>query len=384
MQKQLQALSAISHEDVKALAGDTGPCVTLWFRTQAGENTASQDMSRLRDTVRQAEGKLKEIGLDKDSIEELLEPVRDLRGDEWPRAHGSLVILRSPDVMRHFAIPVELEDGAEVGENFHLLPILGSLEGKRREFYLLALSQKHVRLLHCTDSSSEEVELPDAMPRSLETWLNTHAPDGASDRADVQDPESGPAGSFNSQQDRDKKDQHLNNFFNAVDKHLSEKLRGKTLPMVVAAVEYELAAYRGINSYEHVVDPGVTGSPDGLLGGELHKRALAAVAPHFAQPLEQALELWEKLGGTERVSSKPDAVVKGAFEARVAHLFVKEGAQLLGRFDRSTLTVGASAGVIENLANTAAMQTIAMGGDVFVVPADKMPVESPIAAVFRY
>ncbi len=46
-----------------------------------------------------------------------------------------------------------------VANHFYVKPLIQALQSER-VFYVLALSQKHIRLLQCTEDSSEEVELP--------------------------------------------------------------------------------------------------------------------------------------------------------------------------------------------------------------------------------
>src|SRR5438105_11018933 len=95
MQRTREALQPISHEDLKTFAAATGPCVTLLFPLQHGENTADQDRRRLHETCRQADAKLRAAGLDKSSTEQLLSPVMELTGSEWDPQPGTLVVLSS-------------------------------------------------------------------------------------------------------------------------------------------------------------------------------------------------------------------------------------------------------------------------------------------------
>jgi hypothetical protein len=178
-------------------------------------------------------------------------------------------------------------------------------------------------------------------------------------------------------------DLHLANFFRVIDKAVFDILRGQRVPLVTCGVEYERSMYKDVNSYEYLMDEGVQGSPNGLRGGEMHEQALKVVQDHFAQPAKKALALWEKVGGSERaVTSFPD-IVKASFAARIAHLFAAEGAQTMGVFDRSTLEMKVQ-GRHEDLVNAAALQTIAYGGDVFVVRPEEIPGGGQMAAILRF
>jgi Bacterial archaeo-eukaryotic release factor family 3 len=270
-----------------------------------------------------------------------------------------------------------------VAEHFQVLPFLPALQSEQKHFFIVALSQQHVRLLRCTDHSSEEVPLRPGTPTSVEQWLNTRTPTESPDHGTVRQSEAGPGGNFNGSTDMDNLDRHIRNFFLRVNESVFDALRGETAPLVIAAVEYEASLWRSINTYPHLAEGHVQGSPDGLRGGELHARALDVAKAAFEQPMLKALQTYEKLGGSERVSTKPAEIVKASHEARVAHLFLAEGASHPGRWDRETMQV-TSEGAGEDFLNIAALQTIANGGEVWVTTPAKIPGGGPAAALLRF
>jgi hypothetical protein len=82
-----------------------------------------------------------------------------------------------------------------------------------------------------------------------------------------------------------------------------------------------------------------------------------------------------------------DDVVPGAYYSRIAHLFVEKGAHIWGTFDEmaNELQVHESEGEkSEDLIDNAVVKTLQTGGEVYLLERDQMPVESPIAAIFRY
>ena len=260
---------------------------------------------------------------------------------------------------------------AVVADRFQVLPLLRALRGERKQFYVLALSQKHVRLLRCTNHSSDEFTLGPNVPTSVEQWLNTRSPAASPDRNTTHESESGStAGTFNSVHDRDNLDPHIDNFFHRINEAVSEVLRGETAPLVLAGVEYETAMYRDLNSYPHLAEGHVHGSAESLKGGELHKRALEVAERAFEEPMKKALQTYEKLGGSERVASKAADIAKAAREGRVAHVSSAEGAR--------------DASAENDLLNVAVLQTVAHGGEVWVTAPDKVPGQGAIAALLRF
>ncbi|HUS05454.1 MAG TPA: hypothetical protein VMZ52_04115 [Bryobacteraceae bacterium] len=350
-------------DEWKALASAEFPSITIFIPLRRKEQRRREEGVRLRTALQAVESKLRARQLEPSVIGELIEPISEMVDDDetWTRDGGTLVIMRSRSVLRSFSVPQELPEGASVADHFCVLPILSALE-QRKAFYLLALSQNHVRLLYCTDEHSEEIPLPAGMPKSLEDWLSTSGPTGSNSHR----PEGG--GTFNSTTDRDKANEHLLNFFRVVNKGIFDLLKNESVPLVLAGVEKELALYRSVNTYAQTVAEGVHGAPDGLKGGEMHRRALEIAQPAFAADLAKALADFERLGGTNRTATDLAAIEKAAREGRVAHLLVAE---------RESETS-------DDQANAAALLTLANRGIVTVAGPDKVPSESGLAAILRY
>lgn len=380
----MEAVRSISLADLKDLASMKGPCLTITLPIQPAENTSRQDYMRIKSAAQSAEPILAARGMNPKQIREFLDPLAHINGDSWGTDFGSLVIFRSPEYFRCFQVRGELKDSATVADHFQVLPYLRAVQDEQRHFYILALSQAHVRLLRCTNHSSEEVPLGPDTPTSVEQWLNTRTPTTSPDHGAVRESGGGSTeGNFNSLQDRDKLDQHISNFFHRVDEAVFEILRNETLPLVLAGVEYEVSMYKDITRYAHLAPDHVHGAPDSLKGGELHKRALEVARRAFEIPLKKALETYERLGGSERTSRKASEIVAASATGRVAHLFIAEGSRLPGAWNKETMQVAnESAG--EDLLNIAALQTTANGGEVWVTDPKKVPGGGPVAALYRY
>jgi hypothetical protein len=380
MQKELEVTRTLKPDELKLLADVEGPCLTLIL--PGGRSTGPS----VKNALRSAEQRLADQGVPANSIRQLVDPLISVLSDDDQRGSkngGSVVVLRSKDVLRAFELNYPLDDAVHVCEHFQIRPALRSLSEDRLEFYLLALSQNRVRLLRCTLHDSVELPWPKGVPASVEEWLNTRLPNSPPDHGAVQPSDSSTAGSFTSTTDRDKTDEHLANFYRAVNRGITDHLKDQTVPMILCGVEYERSMYQAINTYGTLVEAGVQGSPESLKGGEMHKRALEIAQQHAKEPMKKALAIYEKLGGTERVSAKPAEILKGAHEGRIAYLFVGDGASYNGRFDTGAMKVR-NDGPQEDLINLAALRTIAYGGEVWTTVPGRIPEQAPMAAIFRF
>src|SRR6202034_4329920 len=118
-----------------------------------------------KEMLRALEPKLQQNGA---AARELVESIRDWDGIlQGQQQQGrSIAVLRSPDVFRVAWIEEAVKSRAEIGPHFYIRPLLPDLT-RDKTFYILALSQKDVRLLRCTARTSEEVPFPQHVAASF-------------------------------------------------------------------------------------------------------------------------------------------------------------------------------------------------------------------------
>jgi hypothetical protein len=376
--EQANGSNTLTDELLKKLTQAEGPCITIVLRADARNDLRTQ----LRHAVQQVEGKLGGAGR-KALLAPLLAETEPVPVAQRPI--GSMVILRSPDVFMRFFTPLQMTETVEAGDSFiirRLLPVVDA----GREFYLLALSQNRTRLLFCNGSTSNEVALPVGTPTSLADAMQTRQPDHTLDNRSSAGPSNGAMKGvlFGSSTDTEHKYEDLLKYFHAVDRGVNALLHGLSVPLVAVAVEHELALYRKANTYPHLVEPGVHGSPDGMKGGEMHKRALVLLQSYLEGRVQKALGEFDKSVGTGHATSSAREIVKAAHEGRVSHLFLQDEAEYLGSFDEVRQKVKRHEDEPLDLLNEAAIQTIRHGGNVSVLAAGKMPNGVGVCAVLRY
>ncbi len=365
---------------LRELAEAKPPCIT------AAVQTGGNARARMEDAMREVEAKLKAD--DPTLPDEVFAPFRaPVPKMEEHSAGGSIVILSSPDSYYRFTSEVPVREIVSVGEEFHLRSLLPLLS-RKVEFYMLALSQNHLRILHCTESESGEVAFSPDVPKDFNQSRQTRQPDHMLDNRAAGGKAVGTHGiSFGTSNEKEDKYEYLLNYYKMIDRGVNAMLGGGNLPLVVVAVEHELALYFSVNTYKFAVEPGVHGAPDGLKGGEMHKRALELIQSRPPAAVRQTLEHFEKNAGTGHASSHAQEIVKAAFEGRVSHLFLQETAEYQGNFDEVRQRVKRHADGIapaQDLLNEAVVQTLRHGGDACVLPGKEMPNGAPVCAIFRY
>jgi hypothetical protein len=316
-------------------------------------------------------------------------PLHSLLADVtfWSNQCDGLAVFLAHDFLRVYRSPCALGEELEVSGLFHVAPLLPLLTGDGR-YYVLALSQNGVRLLQGTRFTISPVDLK-GVPHNLAEALLTHedmepftffgrrAGEGVGSWAGIfhghgvgiDDPKN-----------------ELLHYFQKIDRGLHELLREERAPLVLAAVEYLIPIYREANTYPHLLEKGVEGSPDRLGEKDLHDRAWALVAPHFREELRRAIGVYHQAAGFGKATAHAKQIIPAAYRGELETVFVVLGQHLWGTLDpiadRVEFHEKQEVGD-EDLLNLAAIHTLRHGNTVYALPPDGVPGGGPLAAIYH-
>jgi hypothetical protein len=362
-----------------------GPVVSIYMPTHRTGSEA--DPRQFKVALADAEERLLATGMRRPDVRDLLAPARALLDDSafWQRQSDGLACFIGSNVFESFRLPLAFKNQVVVGNRFHVTPLvpLVTLDGR---FFVLALSQKSVRLLLGTRFAVDAIDM-NGVPTSLAELLAEH------DRDEVLNLHTRP----NAQGARgeatfhghgvgiDTKKSDLRTFFQRLDRELRVFLRDERAPLVLAGVDYLLPIYREVSTYPNVVEEAILGSPDRFSDQELHARAWEIVRPLFEKAHRTAREQYEQLAGTGRTSADVREIVPAAYRGEIETLFLAEDGPRWGTFDPD-------AGLIEehetprngdeDLINLAAVHALKRGRSVYLARAEEMPARGVMAATF--
>jgi hypothetical protein len=382
-------MDVLTREDMTALAvRGKGPRVSVYMPTHRFGPDTQADQTALKNALREAEGLLVEGGMRSPDAAAILAPAVALLDDRpfWLRANLGLALFIGPDGMRTFRLPETFSTRVVVDERFYLKPLLTTV-GSDRHFWLLALSQKHVRLMRGSANGLEEVDL-DGVPENLAEALRWDNFEKAS--LQFHTGTSGAGGRrpavFHGTGETDPKGE-LVRYFREIDKGVAEYLQGDATPLILAGVDYLLPMYREVNSHPSLAEAAVTGSPENTNPEVLFQQAWDVVMPLFEGNRDEAARRLTEAWGSSRTTSDPETLVPAAVHGRVDTLFVATDRELWGHYDLGTDTAAIHAhphSGDEDLLDLAAFEALLSGAEVYAVPAQDLPQGDTIAAVLRY
>ncbi len=370
---------------LKEVLRSEGPCISLVLPPYHPGELAKSGAALLKASLQDAERQLGEGGVFQDAIRELLEPLEQLANDpasvagsRWGR-----VIFRSSDVFCQFQLMQPPKPSLTVGGCFAVRRLLSELSLPRIS-YILALAKDSVRLFRCTYQGAEAVELPAGVPATLAGALELDYPDHDLENRSAIGVSTGSmhAVRFGTGSDREAEQAHLADFYRLVDRGIHKHIfRESEIPLVLAGVDEEVAAYRAISTYRHLVKEHLHGSPNlSSPEGETLMRACSLLRAEVQEQQAKALREAKEHMAPGHFSTDVHTIVGAALDGRVRELFLNESAETNDVFDRRPYRSWGK----EDLLNLAVVETILHGGKAFEFPSRMMPDGAVALAIMRY
>jgi hypothetical protein len=384
-------MEILTTEQVRGLiAASTPPCVSIFMPTHRQGRDTRQDPVQLKNLLKSAEEQLEARGMRPSDARELLEPGRLLLDDHhfWQHSNVGLVIYLAPDFFRAYRVPIELDDVCTVNDRFDVKPLLPLLES--RQFYIVAISDEHVRLLECTPRTWREVALPEDVALSLDEAVPGEKEH--KDRTEHRGRNSAPnpmagGGSFHGIADNIQvwlqEDRRF--FYRQVDDGVRRVVRDEKATVLLAAADPTAPAYYHVSEMKAVRETFIHGNPEHVTSEQLHKQACEILQDDWHKELIELQEQYGNALARQLASNDVREIVPAASMGRVGILFVSTENSHWGRVGENNEVIeGDDEGHLEDLIDRAAVETLLTNGQLVVVPPDQVPGNGELAAIYRY
>lgn len=366
------------------------PSVSIYLPTHRAGPDAQQDPVLFRELLKQAEQQLIARGLEPSDAKDVLAPAVNLLRDVefWRHQSEGLAVFIRPDEMLTYSLPYAPPQRVIVNTTYAIYPLLPLFTHDKR-FYVLALSQKSVRVFECSRTTAREVDLPEEMPRSLRAYAKLDDPKRQLNfHTATPQYGSGIAQFHGKGGETEREKVLLAQFMQEVDRGVRAAIGNSGSPLVLATVEYEAAMFRSVSKYAPILDQIVAGNADHLKPHELRDAAWPIVEAHTQRELDAVFEAFHNRRHAGLATAHlPDIVVK-AVTGRVDQLVVATDANARGTYDPSTLEVKVrddepTAPDDIDLIDFAAVETARNGGTAHAVNRAMMPDNADAIAILR-
>jgi hypothetical protein len=364
----------VDNSDIRhLLQTEEDPCVSIYTTTSPETNWKDKNRILYKDRVKEAGASLEAREMDKYVRADLIEQLEKVGETEhfWFHQQNGLAVFASPQrcvVRKLMRSPGDL---AIVADSFHLRPLLHVTQHNMR-YQILCVSAHDVALYDADQEQTAPVELHSLVPtRMVEA---TGKPANAPNRKD------------NERAAHDSKE--LRQFFTRLDDAIYAHHNGPAqVPLLLATQSEYQGLFRQVSQNPNLLEAGFHRDPFheldhdrlGPLSWDVVKDALAA-------DLDDLVERYHSNTAHGTAFADVETVARAATMAQVETLLIEQDRRMGGRLtEQGELEYGdvddpRTDDVIDDIAE----RVLRAEGQIRFLPAERMPVDTGVAAILRF
>ena len=378
-----------THHLTKLLAEHEPPCISLYQPTHRHHPDNQQDSIRYRNLLKEMETSLRETYPARE-VRPLLEQFQALAHDAhfWNHRTEGLAILGASGTFDIFELQRPVKELLVVADSFHLKPLLRILQSADR-YHILCLTRHTARLYEGNRDVLDAVELTD-VPSTITEALGDELTEphltvasyglGAGEGSQAMHHGHGSRA--------DEVDIDRERFFRVIDRAILEHhSRPSGLPLLLAALPEYHTPFRTISHNPFLMTDGIQTNPDSLSEEQLRREAWQKLEPRYLERLAQLIEAYQVARPRQLASDDVTDVARATVAGRVATLLVEADRTLPGRIDAISGAVepgGLAHPEVDDMLDDLAEIVLRRQGQVVVVPPERMPSATGLAATYRY
>lgn len=369
------------------------PCISLYQPTHRQHPDNQQDPIRYRNLLREMEESLRQKYPAREA-RTILERFRAVERDHdfWNHRTEGLAILASREKFEVLELQRPVAELLVVADSFHTKPLLREFQSADR-YQILVLNRHEAKLYEGNRYALDAVELtnvPSTIGEALgEELTDQHLTVASYGAGAARAAGGGAPPSVHAQGDRKEEiDIDRDRFFRVIDRAILEHhSRPSGLPLILAALTEYHAPFRAVSHNPFLMEGGIMTNADALSLDELRAEAWKNVEPLYLQRLAKLVESYHAARSRDLASDDLAQVAEAVTAGRVGTLLVEGDRQVPGKIDRATGRIQAGElsdpevdDILDDLAETAMQRK----GDVVIVPTERMPSDTGVAAIYRF
>ena len=380
-------MSSLAQDYPAILSGDhESPCLSLYQPTHRQHPDNTQDPIRFRNLVKMMEESLRQK-YPKREIKPIMQPFEALAEDRtfWNRTAGGLAVLSAPGLFRVYKLQRPVAELVVVADSFHTKPLM-RITQSADHYQVLALSRNAFKVFEGNRDALGEILPIESVPQTAAELLGKDA--DAREGAHRAYGPTGDAAWHGTDVKQDAADRDADQFFRAVDRAVLQHCSQPSgMRLILAALPEHHHRFRAISHNPFLMKEALDVHPDTLSLDALRERAWQLVQPHYLERLAGLVEAFGAAATHGQGADKLGDIAKAAIDGRVATLLIEADRLIPGTIDveRGKLIPGDLTDPnVDDVLDDLGERVLKAGGEVIIVPAERMPTQSGAAAIYRF
>lgn len=378
------------------------PCLSLYQPTHRQHPENVQDPIRFRNLVRELERSLRQKYPTRD-IAALLRPLVALAEDHtfWDHTALGLAVLAAPGWFRVYRLLRPVAELAVVADSFHTKPLLRIAQSADC-YQVLGLSKHGFNVFEGNRDALHEMSPMEGLPQTAAELMDrdgdvregAHRARGPSGSSNVTSrgvgvkQEAGGVVRHGTDVKQDLDDRETEKFFRAADravlKYCSQPSRQR---LILAALPQHHHLFRAVSVNPYLADEAIDVHPDDLSLDALRERAWQLTLPHYLRRLAGLVDAFGTESSRGRGADDLAAIARAVVAGRVETLLIEADRLIPGRIDAASgalQTEDLSDPEVDDILDDLGEAALRHGGEVIVVPVERMPTRTGAAAIYRF
>jgi hypothetical protein len=276
-----------------------------------------------------------------------------------------------------------------VADSFHIKPLLRILQSADR-YQILGLSRKQIKLFEGNRDALDEIEPAKGVPRTMIDALGEELTVPSQTVASYGGVGVGHSPIHHGHGGEEPEvDIDAERFFRAVDRAvMTQHSQPSGLPLILAALPEHHHMFHSVSHNPFLMRESIDYHPDALSSiAELRQRAWQLMEPHYLARLDTLVEEFGNAKADDLGDDDLAHVAKAVVGGRVSILLIEACREVPGRINTETGNIELSKlnnPKVNDILDDLGKLTLTMHGQVVIVPSERMPTKSGIAAIYRY
>lgn len=362
-------------------------CISIYQPTNRYRPENQQDPIRFKNLLQKVNEELSKKHSAND-VKSILAPLEKLEGDRpfWAHAGDGLALFATKDRIIAYRLQRPVPELAIVSDSFHIKPLIRVFQSADR-YHLLGVNRQEFKLFEGNRYGVEEIELPAELAKTKTEALGDQVTDPYLSVGSA----GGNAGTGMMHGQGGKKDEidiDIERYFRYVDRTVADNYSKPTgLPLyLVTLAEYQ-TLFKGISHNPNLREKGIKFDFEALSLEQLRKTAWETVEPVYLQKTQDLVDSFENAKANDQGSENVEEIAKAASEDRIQRLILEDGYQRPGKINFETgevQTKDLEESSVDDVLDDLAERVFKTGGEVVVLPKERMPVQTGAAAIFRW
>lgn len=380
----VEFVNEFPHEFLKE---QTKPCISIYQPTHRFRPENQQDPIRFKNLLQEVRNELLK-NYPENEVKSLLQPLETLQGERpfWAHSGDGLALFATKDRCIAYRLQRPVKELAIVADSFHIKPLIRIFQSADR-YHLLGVNRQCFKLFEGNRYGVEEVQIPEDLHQTKEEALGSQVTESYLGVGDA----GGAAGTAMMHGHGSKKDEidiDIERYFRYVDRTVADNYsKPSKLPLYLVTLAEYHTTFKELSHNPFLQNQGIKSDFEALSLEQMREQAWEMIEPQYLEKTEKLVDDFESSKANGQGSEKIEEVVMAASEDRISRLILEDGRLYPGKInlDNGEIeTVNMEDTAVDDVMDDLAELVFKSGGEVVVLPEERMPVETGVAAIFRW